>query len=209
MAVVGRPRTFDKNEALTKAMYVFWEKGYEGTTMADLIESIGIKAPSIYAAFGNKDAIFKEVVTHYLPIVVNGQLGTLNNIPNIYEAVDNTLKECVSLFSSNDNPHNCLIMTAAINTSPEHIEHVEALKNIRNDYKAAWRKRFEKAILDNQMINEANPNELAEYFTTIIQGMALRAKDGVSRDDLVKTSEIAIKILKQFVDKNIISKKPD
>jgi AcrR family transcriptional regulator len=209
MAVVGRPRTFDKNEALTKAMYVFWEKGYEGTTMADLIESIGIKAPSIYAAFGNKDAIFKEVVTHYLPIVVNGQLGTLNNIPNIYEAVDNTLKECVSLFSSNDNPHNCLIMTAAINTSPEHIEHVEALKNIRHDYKAAWRKRFEKAILDNQMINEANPNELAEYFTTIIQGMALRAKDGASRDDLVKTSEIAIKILKQFVDKNIISKKPD
>ena len=209
MAVVGRPRTFDKDEALTKAMYVFWEKGYEGTTMADLIESIGIKAPSIYAAFGNKDAIFKEVVTHYLPIVVNGQLGTLNNIPNIYEAVDNTLKECVSLFSSNDNPHNCLIMTAAINTSPEHIEHVEALKNIRNDYKAAWRKRFEKAVLDNQMINGANPNELAEYFTTIIQGMALRAKDGASRDDLEKTSEIAIKILKQFVDKNIVSKKPD
>ena len=128
MASAGRPRTFDKEEALKKAMYVFWEKGYEGTTMANLIESIGMKAPSIYAAFGNKDAIFKEVVAHYLPIVVDGQLATLNKTPDILEAVEKTLSECVRLFTGGDNPHTCLIMTAAINASPENNEHVEALK---------------------------------------------------------------------------------
>ena len=100
MAKAGRPRSFDKNDALQKAMLVFWEKGYEGTSMADLTQSIGMKAPSLYAAFGNKDAIFKEVVSHYLPIVANGQFAILNSTPDIYEAVQGTLNECVRLFTA-------------------------------------------------------------------------------------------------------------
>lgn len=199
MAMVGRPRTFDKDEALKKAMYVFWEKGYEGTTMADLVNSIGMKAPSIYAAFGNKDAIFKHVVSHYLPIVANGQLAVLNNTPNIEEAVEKTLNECVRLFTSKDNPHTCLIMTAAINTSPEHVEHVEALRNLRKHYQSAWETRFEKAKVENQIQAGADTKALAEYFTTIIQGMALRAKDGAKKSDLAATSEIAIKTISSLM----------
>lgn len=195
MANVGRPRTFDRDDALTKAMYVFWEKGYEGTTMADLIESIGMKAPSIYAAFGNKDAIFKEVVSHYLPIVVNGQLATLNNTTDIHEAVENTMNECVSLFTGQDNPHTCLIMTAAINTSPEHQEHVDSLKRLRKDYKKAWKDRFVRAMREGQLSASLSPEEVAEYFMTVVQGMALRAKDGATKDDLIKTTRIAIQIL--------------
>jgi AcrR family transcriptional regulator len=202
MAVVGRPRTFDKDEALTKAMYVFWEKGYEGTTMADLVNSIGMKAPSIYAAFGNKDAIFKHVVSHYLPIVANGQLAVLNNTPNIEDAVEKTLNECVRLFTSKDNPHTCLIMTAAINTSPEHVEHVEALRDLRKYYKTAWQTRFEKAKLDKQIKAETDPKSLAEFFTTIIQGMALKAKDGADKEDLAATSEIALQTLSSLMMKN-------
>ncbi len=202
MAVVGRPRTFDKDEALTKAMYVFWEKGYEGTTMADLVNSIGMKAPSIYAAFGNKDAIFKHVVSHYLPIVANGQLAVLNNTPNIDEAVEKTLNECVRLFTNKDNPHTCLIMTAAINTSPEHVEHLETLRDLRKYYKTTWQIRFEKAKLDNQIKAEADPKSLAEFFTTIIQGMALKAKDGANIEDLATTSRIALQTLTSWMMKN-------
>jgi len=202
MAVVGRPRTFDKDEALTKAMYVFWEKGYEGTTMADLVDSIGMKAPSIYAAFGNKDAIFKDVVSHYLPIVANGQLAVLNNTLNIEEAVEKTLNECVRLFTSKDNPHTCLIMTAAINTSPEHVEHVNALRNLRKYYQTAWETRFEKAKVDSQMKPETDPKSLAEFFTTIVQGMALKAKDGANKEALEATSEIALRILNSLMMKN-------
>lgn len=198
MASVGRPRTFDRDDALTKAMHVFWEKGYEGTTMADLTASIGMKAPSIYAAFGNKDAIFKEVVSHYLPIVVNNQLGALNNTSNISAAVEKALDECVRLFTSKDNPHTCLIMTAAINASPEHQEHVELLKRLRKDYKETWRKRFVIAKEEGQLSVELEPKELAEYFMTLIQGMALSAKDGATRDDLVKTTKMGIQTLKQF-----------
>lgn len=202
MASAGRPRSFDKDEALKKAMYVFWQKGYEGTTMADLIDSIGMKAPSIYAAFGNKDAIFKQVVQSYLPIVTNGQLKVLNSAPNIYDAVEATLKACVNLYTGKDNPHSCLVMTAAINTAPEHAEHVEALKALREEYKAAWRKRFELAEADRQLTDEANPSQLAEYFTTIIQGMTIKARDGASEDELSSTSQLALKTLSQFINEN-------
>lgn len=196
MATVGRPRSFDKEEALKKAMHVFWEKGYEGTSMADLIESIGMKAPSLYAAFGNKDAIFKEVVQKYLPIVVNGQLATLNNTSDIVEAVENTLKECVRLFTSPDNPHTCLIMTAAINASPEHQDHVVNLRAMREDYRNAWVQRFERAEQERQLTGQLSPQQLADFYVTLIQGMSLRAKDGANKQDLTRTAEIALQILK-------------
>ncbi|MFM6979481.1 MAG: TetR/AcrR family transcriptional regulator [Methylophilaceae bacterium] len=196
MATVGRPRSFDKEEALKKAMHVFWEKGYEGTSMADLIESIGMKAPSLYAAFGNKDAIFKEVVQKYLPIVVNGQLATLNNTSDIVEAVQNTLKECVRLFTSPDNPHTCLIMTAAINASPEHQDHVVSLRAMREDYRNAWVQRFERAEQERQLTGQLSPQQLADFYVTLIQGMSLRAKDGANKQDLTRTAEIALQILK-------------
>ena len=200
MATAGRPRSFDKDDALKKAMYVFWEKGYEGTTMADLIQSIGMKAPSIYAAFGNKDAIFKEVVKSYLPIVVEGQLAALNSSSEIYEAVEATLRACVNLYTAEDNPHTCLIMTAAINTAPEHEEHIETLRNLREKYKTAWEKRFERGRLDEQLVTEARPSELAEYFTTLIQGMTVKAKDGASKEELTSTSKLALKTLTQFIN---------
>lgn len=195
MATAGRPRSFDKDDALQKAMYVFWEKGYEGTTMADLIQSIGMKAPSIYAAFGNKDAIFREVVKSYLPIVVEGQLAALNSSSEIYEAVEATLKACVSLYTAEDNPHTCLIMTAAINTAPGHEEHIETLRSLREKYKSAWERRFEQAKIDKQLVPEANPIELAEYFTTVIQGMTIKAKDGASKDSLASTVKLALQVL--------------
>lgn len=195
MATVGRPRSFDRDDALKKAMYVFWEKGYEGTTMADLIQSIGMKAPSIYAAFGNKDTIFREAVQAYLPIVLKGQLAALNRSAAIDEAVQTSLQECVSLFSAQDNPHTCLIMTAAINVAPEHAEHVASLKALREEYKAVWQKRFEKAKSDQQLLGEVNASELAEYFTTLIQGMALKAKDGASEDVLSGVAKLGLQTL--------------
>lgn len=201
MARVGRPRSFDKDDALKKAMYVFWEKGYEGTTMADLIASIGMKAPSIYAAFGNKDAIFKEVVECYLPIVVEGQLAALNSSSDIERAVDNTLKACVHLYTNPLNPHTCLIMTAAINAAPEHAEHVTALKKLRQAYHKAWEKRFQQAMRAHQLDEGVKPAELADFFTTLIQGMTIKARDGASKQALVKTTKIAMQTLRCYLSK--------
>jgi AcrR family transcriptional regulator len=197
MANVGRPRSFDKDEALKKAMHLFWEKGYEGTSMADLVDAIGMKAPSIYAAFGNKDAMFQQAVAMYFPIVANGQLAVLNNTPDIVEAVESTLNECVKLFTGDKNPHTCLIMTAAINASPENIGHVDYLKSLRKDYKNVWKNRFTLAQKQGQLASSTSPKQLAEYFVAVIQGMAMSAKDGASRNDLSAVAGLAIAVLKK------------
>jgi hypothetical protein len=92
-------------------------------------------------------------------------------------------------------------MTAAINTAPEHSEHIETLRRLKEKYKSAWEKRFKQAKLDRQLSDEVNPSELAEYFTTLIQGMTIKAKDGASRDTLISVTNIALKTLNQFINK--------
>lgn len=198
MASAGRPRTFNKEDALTKAMHVFWEKGYEGTTMADLVNAIGIKAPSLYAAFGNKDSIFKEALLSYSSIVANGQLHALKNTPNIVDAVEASLQASVDLFSNNTNPNTCLIMTSAINTSPENIQHADTLRSMRDGYKKTWVNRFKQAKEDAQLTELADANRLGEFFSTLIQGMAIKAKDGATKEELQNTAELGLQCLKAF-----------
>lgn len=199
MPPAGRPRTFDREQALKKAMLVFWEKGYEGTTMSDLISSIGMKAPSIYAAFGNKDALFNEVVKQYGDLVQAGPLQTLNDSRFIYTAIENSLKGSVEMFTNPENPSSCLIMTAAINCAPEHREHIETLKNLRTSYKEALEARFKLAVTDYQLIEDASPLALAEFYTTFVHGLALRARDGSTRNELLASCAYALTALKSVL----------
>lgn len=195
MASAGRPRTFDRDEALRKAMLVFWKKGYEGTTMADLVHTIGMKAPSVYAAFGNKDALFNEVVELYCDIVQSGPLKALNEHESVYKAVESSLKRSVEMFSTS----SCLVMTAAINCAPENSSHVENLKKLRTAYREAFAARFRRAVADNQLVEGASPEALAEFYTTFVQGMALRARDGSSKAELQTSSAYALNTIKSVL----------
>lgn len=199
MSPAGRPRTFDRELALKKAMYLFWKKGYEGTTMSDLIDSIGMKAPSVYAAFGNKDAIFKEAVTLYAGYVENGPLKALADTPSLREAMKIALKETIDLYSAGDNTSSCLIMVGAINASPEHQEHIDALKDLRESYKRAWLNRFIQAEEDGQLIAGASPQDLAEYMITFLHGLAMRAKDGSGKIDLESSTRLVLNGLDSLI----------
>jgi AcrR family transcriptional regulator len=198
MPPAGRPRTFDREEALRKAMLVFWEKGFEGTTMADLIAAIGMKAPSVYAAFGNKDALFREAVELYKGEVEQGPLKALNASPFILEALESSLAEGVNMLSGSE-ASSCLIMAGAINCAPEHQEHVLHLRNLRAGYKKALRKRFAQAIEDGQLIEGADADELAEFYFAIIHGLALRAKDGSTKKELQTSCKFALEALKSVL----------
>ena len=198
MPPAGRPRTFDREGALKKAMYVFWEKGYEGTTMSDLIAIIGMKAPSVYAAFGNKDKLFSEALGMYQQLVLDGPIKALFVHGDITKALTLSLKSNVNLFAGNvdtGQPGSCLIMTAAINCSPEHNMHVETLRQLRGEYKKALETRFSQAKSENQLSEDASPKALAEYFTTFVHGMALRARDGSSKKELEKSCTFALQAL--------------
>jgi AcrR family transcriptional regulator len=200
MAPAGRPRTFDRDEALKKAMLVFWDKGFEGTTMSDLIAAIGTQAPSVYAAFGNKDALFGEVVALYTGMFHAGPLRALNTPSDIYAAIEACLKAHIDMFTSQESASSCLLLTAANNCSPEHQQHVVNLRNIRGAYKGALQARFNKAVEDGQLVAGASPQSLTEFYATCIQGLAMRAKDGASKQELLGSSEYALQILKPLLE---------
>lgn len=197
MSPAGRPRSFDRDAALRKAMNVFWAKGFEGTTMVDLVEAIGVKAPSVYAAFGNKDEIFKESVTLYSSIIMEGPLKELDS-PDIYSAVKNSLSHSIDLFTNPANPGSCLIMTAAINCAPESKAHEDELRQHRIIYKDMFEKRFKQAIKEGQIKPEANAKTLAEFILSLVEGMAIRVKDGANKQALIATRDIALAGLGQF-----------
>ena len=195
MSPAGRPRTFDRDEALKKAMMVFWEKGFEGTTMADLVAAIGMKAPSVYAAFGNKDALFREVVDIYRGRVEQGPLKVLNDTPSVYTALEQSLRQNVEMFSG-PNPPSCLIMAGAINCAPEHQEHVNYLMGLRALYKDILKTRFDRALTEGELVEGTNTSALAEFYFSFIHGMALRARDGSSNTELLASTEFALQALK-------------
>jgi AcrR family transcriptional regulator len=200
MAPAGRPRTFDKSLALRNAMHVFWAKGYEGTTMSDLVEAIGVKGPSVYAAFGNKDAIFVEAVKEYSEMMLSGPLKALTEEPDIYQSIKKLLQANLEFFMNSANPRGCLIMTSAINATPEHTELVNFVRTYRDDYKERLVKRFQIAILEKQIRNHSDPSDLAEYYLTVIHGMALRAKDGSTLNQLSKVVEISLSGLRDHLE---------
>ena len=199
MPPAGRPRTFDREIALKKAMYLFWEKGYEGTTMTDIIQSIGVKAPGVYAAFGNKDAIFKEAVALYRAQIENGPLKVLIEIESIQDAVESALASTIDQYACRENPTSCLVMTGAINTAPEHSEHANTLREIREAYKNVWLQRFIRAKKDNQLVDVASPDDLAEYVITFIHGLALRAKDVSKKSELQASVDLMLVGLKSLI----------
>lgn len=198
MPPAGRPRTFDREDALQKAMMVFWEKGFEGTTMAELIGVIGMKAPSVYAAFGNKDALFREAVELYKGQVEQGPFKALYASSHIYEALENSLHETVKMLSGG-KVSGCLIMVGAINCAPEHQAHVQQLRNMRSKYKEVLKSRFVKAIEDKQFVDEADAEALAEFYFGFIHGLALRAKDGSTQQDLMSSCKFALEVLRSHL----------
>ncbi len=198
MSPAGRPRTFDREEALKKAMLVFWKKGFEGTTMADLVAAIGMKAPSVYAAFGNKDALFREAVELYKNKVEQGPLKALNETTFILKALENSLNESVKMVSGPE-ASSCLIMAGAINCAPEHQEHVQHLRNLRSMYKETLKNRFIRAIEDGQLIEGTQPDALAEFYFGFIHGLALRAKDGSTKEELHSSCKFAIEALRSVL----------
>lgn len=200
MAPAGRPRTFDKSLALRNAMHVFWAKGYEGTTMSDLVEAIGVKGPSVYAAFGNKDAIFLEAVKEYSEMMLSGPLKALTEEPDIYQSIKKLLQANLEFFMNSANPRGCLIMTSAINATPEHTDLVNFVRTYRDDYKERLVKRFELALLEKQIRNHSDSSDLAEYYLTVIHGMALRAKDGSTLNQLSRVVEISLSGLRDHLE---------
>ena len=187
---VGRPREFDADAALEKAMHLFWTKGYEGTSLTDLTEAMEINRPSIYAAFGNKEELFKKALAHY--IKGQGEVGrTALAMSTAREGVELLLYSAADALSCPRHP-GCLSVVAGLACSEEADPIREALSDARNAGLEAWTERFELAQQDGELPHEPSADDLARYLMTVITGMSVQARSGATREQLRRTVDLAL-----------------
>jgi AcrR family transcriptional regulator len=194
----GRPRSFDRDQALQQAMQVFWSKGYEGTTMADLTEAIGVKAPSLYAAFGDKNALFREAVDFYSRTVSAEPLRQLQAGNGIREDLYAMLRASVRMYAGKGGTpglpvgKGCMVVISAINCAPENAEHSDALSQRRHKRRNEIRARLQQAQREGEIRADADVTALGDFYTNFLNGMALGARDGVSSARLTATLQHAM-----------------
>jgi AcrR family transcriptional regulator len=189
---MGRPREFDLDKALEQALHLFWRKGYEGTSITDLTEAIGITKPSLYAAFGNKEELFRKAFDRY----VDGPGGYVQVAlakPTAREVVQHLLYEAADAVTDPDNPPGCLAVQGALCCGDTAETIKQELMARRAKGEDDLRKRFEQAVAEGDLPKETSPLDLARYVSAIVQGMAVQAIGGAGRDDLRRVADITLR----------------
>lgn len=189
----GRPREFDREAALAEARRLFWERGYEATSVGDLTEAMGIRPASLYAAFGDKMSLFKEVVRDYQRTPAGAFMGTaLREEPSAYRAFARILHEAARIYPDASHPPGCLVISAATNVTVKDAEAAAFLRERRAANLAAFEERLRAAQRDGELPPDADPRALAGYFAAVIQGMSQRARDGAGTAELTAIADLAL-----------------
>lgn len=189
---IGRPRSFDIEQALDRALEVFWRQGYEGASICDLTAAMGINPPSLYAAFGNKEALFRRALDRYEAkhaAFWNEALAA----PTAYEAVKRLLEGSAEALGDKCNPRGCLLVQAAL-CGGEECDHVAKELSARRDASVALiRERLKRAKREGDLPEDADPAGLARFVATVIHGMAVEAASGASRKELERVAATALR----------------
>ncbi|MCP2342703.1 TetR/AcrR family transcriptional regulator [Actinomadura rupiterrae] len=185
MAPRGRPRTFDPDTALRQALDVFWERGYEGTSLNDLAQAMGIASASIYAYFGSKQDLFRKVMALYGATAGEPPRRALREHAGAREAVHAMLRATADQITGADTPHYCMLVLAAPTGAVENHDVREFLAGIRRDVRAAIRDRLERGVADGDLaVPDGGVDGLARYYATVVQGLSIQARDGATREEL-------------------------
>jgi AcrR family transcriptional regulator len=188
---MGRSREFDVDQALDAVMRIFWRKGYEGTSYADLTEAAGVERPALYSAFGNKEALFRLALARYnerhldyIPVALA--------LPTAREVAEHLLHKAVELNTRYPDRTGCLGINGALAASDDAEPVRQALVEFRVAGQEQLRKRFERARAEGDLPKTAKPDALAAFVMTLTQGIAVQAKAGASRETLKAVAEQAL-----------------
>ncbi|KVH52872.1 TetR family transcriptional regulator [Burkholderia sp. MSMB1072] len=192
MAERGRPRSFDKEAALDRAMEVFWRLGYEGASMTDLTAAMGIASPSLYAAFGSKEALFRQALEHYRATEGQEIWGGVERAASAYGAVQNYLMDTARVFTRRSKPAGCLIVLSALHPAERSDMVRQTLIAMREGTVDALRERLAQGVATGEISAHANVDAIARYYVTVQQGMSIQARDGASRRDLEAVAQAAL-----------------
>ena len=191
----GRPRAFDRETALRKALRLFWERGYEPASITELCEVMGIRAPSLYAAFGNKAGLFLEAVDYYEKTYWAEVEARFMAEPDLYRAVADFFSDAAKILLSPETPCGCLVVLAAVNISADEREVIEAIRKCRFAMKSKFAERLRLAIRSGQIAPDTDVPALAGALNTFLEGLSLQARDGLFLSELKAIAVHAVRLL--------------
>ena len=187
----GRPRSFDPDKVLESALRIFREKGYEGASLSDLTKAMGINRPSMYAAFGDKESLFRKVLDRY-SCGVESVFRQAFTEKTARAFVERLLYAVVDLQTRTDSPRGCLITQGALVCGDEGEPIRQELVARRHQQEAMIRDRLKRAKREGDIPADSNPSDLARYLTAVMQGMSILATGGASRSELRKVADTAL-----------------
>ena len=187
----GRPREFDTDKALDAALLLFWRHGYEGASLAALTQAMGINVPSLYAAFGNKEALFKRVVDRYVQSPASYLPRALEE-PTVHRVLEKLFAGAIDMVMNPRHPDGCLLVQGALATAPIAESVRKELAVRRAGAESAVRRRFERAATEGDLPPDVDPTKLARYIVTVIWGMSVQAAGGASQAQLEDVAEFVM-----------------
>ena len=190
--MAGRPRSFDRDEALSSALTVFWTKGYGDASMADLTGAMGVNAPSLYAAFGSKEGLFREAVRLYTDREGATLWRSVREASTAREAVEGLLLATAAVSGQCGRPQGCLLALSGVNPDALPDTACSEVKQVREDSLAAMADRLRAGQAAGELGPTADPAAIAAFYMTVQQGMTFRAREGAGPDELNATARASM-----------------
>jgi AcrR family transcriptional regulator len=187
----GRPRAFDVDKALYAALELFWRHGYEGTSLAMLTEAMGVNVPSLYAAFGNKEALFRKAIDRYdekYGVYFRDALAE----PRAQAVAEKLMRGAINQVTRPGHPDGCLLVQGALAVNQATDTVREVLNQVRAAAEAAIRERFERAVAEGDLPPDVDPAALARFIWTVNLGIAVNAAGGATRRQLQEVVAVAL-----------------
>ncbi len=191
---IGRPREFNEDSALEAAMRLFWERGYEGTSLNDLTEAMGVNRGSLYATFGDKESLFLKALARYADGPTSYLKFALKE-PTAVRVIESIFRGSVNVLGDPANPRGCLSTQGALATGPAAASVKEALIDWRKAGEAQLLERLKLAKAEGDLPATANISDLTRFVSTIWYGLGVLAANGDSKAEMKRVTDLALKML--------------
>ena len=188
----GRPRSFDTEEAVKKAAILFWEHGYEGTSVQDLTAEMGITTQSLYAAFGSKSELYRLALAWYQQEIGILVRQPFVDEPDVSKAIEQSLRILATQFTRSDLPHGCMRSTALIRCAEQHEEVAAHAASLRAETAQAIKARLDQGKDDGQLVTITDTAALAGFINALTVGMSVAAQDGATSAELHPFAGMAV-----------------
>jgi AcrR family transcriptional regulator len=190
----GRPIEFDKDAALEAAMLLFWERGFEGTSLADLTRAMRLNPSSIYAAFGDKQALFASAAKRYLDYRAQYAASALAE-PTLKRVIRALFANTVAFLTTAGHPSRCMSLVGAVGCSVSATPAKQLMTEIRKQNQAAIKSRLVRARSSGELPKDINVDDYTRYLSTILAGLSIQAANGATKSELKRTAAMALRYL--------------